>query len=185
MISSEGGPDARRGSGMDAEGNAQPEVVFRYRPATAADARAVRDLVRRVRINPTGLDWRRFLVVEGPDGTVLASGQIKPHGDGTLELASVAVAEAWRGRGIAREIIQRLQRQAGPPLWLTCREGLEPMYLRFGFRRVHDRRAMSPYFRRLDRLARLLLGIARPGEGLAIMVWQESCTTEGALAAPA
>ncbi len=59
------------------------------------------------------------------------------------------------------------------------------MYTRFGFQRVHDRRAMSPYFQRLDRLARLLLGILRPGEGLAIMVWQESCTSEGAPAARA
>ncbi len=159
--------------------------MFRFRPATAADARAVRALVRRVRINPTGLDWRRFLVAEGPDGTILACGQIKPHGDGTQELASVAVVEAWRSRGAARGIIERLQRQAGPPLWLTCREGLEPMYMRFGFRRVRNRQEMSPYFRRLDRLARLILGIARPGEGLAIMVWQESCTLEGAPADPA
>ena len=44
---------------------------------------------------------------------------------------------------------------------------------------------MSPNFQRLDRLARLLLGFLRPGEGLAIMVWQESCTSEGAPAAQA
>jgi N-acetylglutamate synthase-like GNAT family acetyltransferase len=158
----------------------QPDDVFRFRPATSADARAVRSLVRRVRINPTGLDWRRFLVAEGPDGDIFACGQIKPHGDGTLELASVAVDESWRGRGAARAIIERLQRRAGPPLWLTCRAGLAPMYARFGFHRVDDRRAMSPYFRRLDRLARMLLGILRPGEGLAIMVWQDSCTSGGA-----
>jgi len=175
----------RREPGDFSTDEPQPGGVFRFRTATEADARAIRGLVRRVRINPTGLDWRRFLVAEGPDGTILACGQVKPHGDGTLELASVAVAGAWRGRGAAREIIERLQRRAGPPLWLTCREGLEPMYERFGFRRVRDRQAMTPYFRRLDRLARLVLGIARRGEGLAIMVWQESCTSEGAPADPA
>jgi len=164
---------------------ADPEHALRVRPATADDAPVVRALIRRVRINPTGLDWRRFLVAEGQDGTVLACGQIKPHGDGARELSSVAVDERWRGRGAARAIIERLQRRAGPPLWLTFREGLEPMYERFGFRRVRDRQAMTPYFRRLDRLARLLLGIVRPGEGLAIMVWQESCTSEGAPADPA
>jgi len=162
---------------------ADPEIAFRIRPATADDAPVVRALIRRVRINPTGLDWRRFLIAEGPEGMIIACGQVKPHGDGTRELSSVAVDENWRGRGAARAIIERLQQRAGPPLWLTCRSGLEPMYTRFGFQRVHDRRALSPYFQRLDRLARLLLGILRPGEGLAIMVWQESCTSEGALAA--
>jgi N-acetylglutamate synthase-like GNAT family acetyltransferase len=162
-----------------------PENGLRIRPATADDAPVVRALIRRVRINPTGLDWRRFLVAEGPEGMIIACGQVKPHGDGTRELSSVAVAEAWRGRGIAGEIIQRLKGEAGPPLWLTCRSGLEPMYTRFGFQRVHDRRAMSSYFQRLDRLARLLLAILRPGEGLAIMIWQESCTSEGAPAAQA
>lgn len=178
------GDKVTRGSPGGASGvKVESEDVLPIRPATTADATAIRALIRRVRINPTGLDWRRFLVAEGPEGMILACGQIKPHGDGTLELASVAVDGAWRGRGAARAIIERLQRRAGPPLWLTCRAGLEPMYTRFGFRRVHDRRAMSPYFRRLDRLARLLLGILRPGEALAIMVWQESCTSEGAPAA--
>jgi N-acetylglutamate synthase-like GNAT family acetyltransferase len=174
-----GDTGARRGPG-EPSAHTAPAGLLRFRPATAADAREVRELIRRVRINPTGLDWRRFLVAEGPDGGIVACGQIKPHGDGTLELASVAVAEGWRGRGAAREVVQRLQRQAGPPLWLTCREGLEAMYARFGFRRVRDRQRMSPYFRRLDRLARVLLGVVRPGEGLAIMVWQESCTSQGA-----
>ena len=36
------------------------EVILR--PATAADFPAIRALIRRVRINPYGLDWRRFLV---------------------------------------------------------------------------------------------------------------------------
>lgn len=183
MSRSTGDQGTRGGPGVASGVTGEPEGVLHIRPATAADAPAVHALIRRARINPTGLDWRRFLVAEGPEGMILACGQVKPHGDGTLELASVAVDESWRGRGAARAIIERLQRRAGPPLWLTCRAGLEPMYTRFGFRRVHDRRVMSPYFRRLDRLARLLLGILRPGEGLAIMVWQESCTLEGAPAA--
>ena len=76
----------------------ESEDVLPIRPATSADAPAIRALIRRVRINPTGLDWRRFLVAEGPEGMILACGQIKPHGDGTFELASVAVDEAWRGQ---------------------------------------------------------------------------------------
>ncbi len=78
---------------------ADPENVFRIRPATADDAPVVRALIRRVRINPTGLDWRRFLVAEGPEGMIIACGQVKPHGDGTRELSSVAVAEAGEAEG--------------------------------------------------------------------------------------
>jgi GNAT superfamily N-acetyltransferase len=153
------------------------------RAATAADQRAIRGLIRRARINPIGLDWHRFVVVEEPGGGIVACGQVKPHSDGARELASVAVAEGWRGKGLARVIIETMKHRAGPPLWLTCREGLVPMYARFGFVRVTARGELTPYFRRLDRVARQILRLFRPGEGLAIMVWQESCTTAEAASA--
>ncbi len=132
-------------------------------------------MIRRAGINPLGLAWRRFVVVEASEG-IIACGQVKDHADGSRELASLAVAEGWRGRGLARVIIEHLQRQSGPPLWLTCREGLVPLYTRFGFREVTDTRDLSPYFRRLMRLARVILRIVRPEEGLAVMLWPESCT---------
>ncbi len=156
---------------------------LRLRAATAADQPAIRGLIRRVRINPMDLNWRRFVVIENQGGGIVACGQVKPHGDGARELASLAVAEGWRGRGLARGVIEHLKRRAGPPLWLTCREGPVPLYVRFGFVRVTAREAMTPYFRRLDRLARQILRLIRPGEGLAIMVWQESCTSEEAACA--
>jgi GNAT superfamily N-acetyltransferase len=153
------------------------------RAATAADQPAIRRLIRQVRINPMGLDWHRFVVIEDPGGGIVACGQVKPHGDGARELASLAVADGWRGRGLARAVIEHLKRRAGPPLWLTCREGLVPLYARYGFVRVTARGEMTPYFRRLDRLARQILRLLRPGEGLAIMAWQESCTSEEAAGA--
>lgn len=145
------------------------------RPAMAGDQSAIRRMIRRAGINPLGLGWRRFVVVEASEG-ILACGQVKVHGDGSRELASLAVAEGWQGRGLARAIIEHLQRQAGPPLWLTCREGLIPLYTRFGFREVTEARDLSPYFRRLMRLARVILRIVRPEEGLAVMLWPKSCT---------
>lgn len=145
------------------------------RSATAGDQPAIRWMIRRAGINPLGLGWRRFVVVETSDG-ILACGQVKVHGDGSRELASLAVAERWQGRGLARAIIEHLQRQVGPPLWLTCRARLVPLYTRFGFREVTEARELSPYFRRLMRLARVILRIVRPEEGLAVMLWPESCT---------
>ncbi len=132
-------------------------------------------MIRQAGINPLGLDWRRFTVVEAK-GNVIACGQVKVHGDGSRELASLAVVDAWQGRGLARAVIEHLQRRAGPPLWLTCREGLVPLYRRFGFREVTEARELSPYFRRLMRLVRVILRVVRPEEGLAVMLWPESCT---------
>ena len=81
------------------------DVVFR--PATADDAADIKALIRLVRINPMDLDWRRFLLASSPDGMLAACAQVKPHADGTLELASLAVGPAWRGRGLARRLRRR------------------------------------------------------------------------------
>lgn len=147
------------------------------RPATAGDQPAIRRMIRQAGINPLGLGWRRFVVVEARE-SIIACGQVKVHGDGSRELASLAVVDAWQGRGLARAVIEYLQRQAGPPLWLTCREGLVPLYRRFGFREVTEARELSPYFRRLMRLVRVILRVVRPEEGLAVMLWPESCTNQ-------
>lgn len=154
------------------------------RPAGPADRAVIRRMIRRAGINPLGLTWRRFVLVEA-EGDVIGCGQVKVHGDGSRELASLAVAPAWQGRGMARAIIEQLQRQAGPPLWLTCREGLVPLYRRFGFREVTDPSKLTPYFRRLMWLARFFLRIMRPEEGLAVMLWQESCMEQEAQPAEA
>jgi hypothetical protein len=39
---------------------------FSLRPATVEDDPAIRGLVHIGRINPTGLDWRRFIVAVAP-----------------------------------------------------------------------------------------------------------------------
>jgi N-acetylglutamate synthase-like GNAT family acetyltransferase len=122
-----------------------------------------------VRINPSGLDWRRFIVAVDPSGALIGCGQVKPHGDGTRELASIAVVPPWRGRGVARAIVEHFQAAAGPPLWLTCASRLIPLYHRFGF--VEAVADLPPYFRRLRRIARLILFVARTEDYLAIMRW--------------
>lgn len=125
------------------------------RKAVKADFPAIRALIRQTGINPLGLDWRRFLVAESPAGEFVGCGQLKPHSDGSLELASLAVTPAWRGKGVARVIIQALMDAAPRPLYLTCRASLGPFYEKFGFR-VLQPEEMPPYFRRLSRLARIV-----------------------------
>ena len=139
-----------------------------FRPATADDAADIKALIRLVRINPMDLDWRRFLLASSPDGTLAACAQVKPHADGTLELASLAVRPAWRGRGLARRLVEQLLSQSPRPIYLTCRSGLESFYQKFGFRSLAADE-LTPYFRRLQKLATAMMGLFRDGETLLVM----------------
>jgi N-acetylglutamate synthase-like GNAT family acetyltransferase len=102
-----------------------------------------------------GLDWHRFVLAVTQNGEVIGCGQIKPHGDGTRELASIAVIPAWRERGVARSIIEHLVTLDSGPLYLTCRAHLGPLYEKYGFHSLRMEE-MPPYFRRVARLARSL-----------------------------
>jgi N-acetylglutamate synthase-like GNAT family acetyltransferase len=142
---------------------------FTLRPASQADGQAIRDLVHLGRINPAGLDWRRFIVAEAGPGQVIACGQVKPHRDGSRELASIVVHPAWRGQGAARAVIERLIAEQEGPLYLMCRAQLGAFYARFGFRSL-DRDEMPPYFQRISRLAGLIDALGRQGTSLLVMV---------------
>ncbi len=99
------------------------------------------------------LDWHRFVIAEDGD-EIVGMGQIKPHGDGSRELASIAVIPERRGQGIARKIIEHLLAQESDAVYLTCRSQLQSFYTRFGFRRIQVDE-MPPYFRRMIRLTNL------------------------------
>ncbi len=144
---------------------------IRLRPAAAGDSRRIRSLILRVGINPTGLDWHRFLLAVDAEDRLIACGQVKPHGDGTRELASIAVRPAWRRKGVASAIIADLQGREPAPLWLTCRSPLTSFYHRFGFEEVLRPEAMPRYFQRVVRLARIARWF-RSGEYLAVMIWK-------------
>ena len=112
------------------------ENMVRLRKANVKDAASIRALIRQVRINPTGLDWRHFLVaVDGKD-RVIATGQVKPLRDGTLELASIATAPEYRNQGLAGAIITQLLGETPRPLYLVCAERMGTFYVRFGFREL-------------------------------------------------
>src|SRR5438094_625508 len=73
------------------------------RPASAGDQYAITAIVRAARINPRNLDWQRFLLAQwGQD--IVGVGQVKPHADGSRELASIAVVPEWQGNGDRRAL---------------------------------------------------------------------------------
>ncbi len=143
--------------------------MYQLRPATEKDATDIRLLIRLVGINPMNLDWRRFIVAQAQDdGQVVGCGQVKPHRDGSRELASIAVRPEWRERGIATMIIENLLNDQPGELYLTCRAAMGPFYEKFGFRSIQADK-MPAYFRRLTRLVGVLGKMRLAGEGLLVM----------------
>lgn len=146
----------------------QKGTDFDVRDATAGDAWTIRRLVIAGGINPTGLDWQRFVVAVTPGEEVIGCGQVKPHRDGSRELASIVVAPEWRGQGVARTIIERLLDANPGELHLMCRSGLQGLYEKFGFRAIQAEE-MPRYFRKVSRLAGIFEALRREGEGLVVM----------------
>lgn len=128
---------------------------FILRPALEQDALAIKNLIHEVRINPMDLNWEHFIVAETSEGQFAGCGQLKLHGDGSVELASIAVKTQYRNQGLASQIIRTLMAAGPRPLYLTCRSNLGPFYEKFGFR-VLTPEAMSPYFRRISKFAGLI-----------------------------
>ena len=145
-----------------------PPTHFSLAPALETDFPAVQALVHETGINPMGLDWRRFILARSADGQMVGCGQLKPHADGSLELASIAVQAAWRKRGIASAIIRQLMTDAPRPLYLTCLSYNGPFYEKFGFRTIQGAE-LPKYFRRLSRLAGLVGALTLMREKMLVM----------------
>ena len=125
------------------------------RPAQAADQKTITHIVRTAQINPMDLDWRRFVVAE-EDGTIVGVGQVKSHGHGSRELASIAVIPERQRQGIGSDIIRTLLSNERETLYLMCREEMAAYYERFGFHQISTDQ-MPQYFRRMHRLTNSFL----------------------------
>jgi N-acetylglutamate synthase-like GNAT family acetyltransferase len=121
------------------------------RPARAADQAAIKAIVYAARLNPRDLNWQRFLVAE-EDGQVVGVGQVKPHGDGSRELASLAVIPERQAQGIGGMLVSALLAREPGQVHLMCMDWLERYYQRFEFRRL-GRADLPPSFRTIARLA--------------------------------
>ena len=121
------------------------------RPALESESAQIKALINVVGINPTGLDWKRFIVAVNAEGLVISCGQLKPHGADILELASIGTLPAYRGKGLAREVIEALLTKGPRPLYLMCIAHNGPMYEKFGFR-IIEGEDMPRYFRRIKKL---------------------------------
>ena len=143
-------------------------LEYEIRPAAEAESGQIRNLIHEVGVDPTGLDWRRFFVAVEGSGRVIGCGQVKPHGQDILELASIAVSPERRGRGIARQIIEALLGQNPRPLYLMCVSHNGGLYEKFGFRTLTDKE-MPRYFSRIKKIFDLADVFRNTGEELLVM----------------
>jgi N-acetylglutamate synthase-like GNAT family acetyltransferase len=117
------------------------------------------------------LDWKRFVVAVNDRDEMIGCGQLKPHGKDILELASLAVYPEYRGKGVARALIEYLLKDTPRPLYLMCESSLGPLYEKFGFRGISCEE-MPRYFQRISKLAGLVTSVARREEYLLVMKLQ-------------
>jgi N-acetylglutamate synthase-like GNAT family acetyltransferase len=153
-----------------------PSTVY-LRAAVAADAPVIRRMVYAAGINPLSLHWQNFVVAEDAlrmGEAVVGIGQVKQHGDGSRELASIAVRPEWQGIGSA--IVRTLLAREHGPLYLLCREQLTGYYARFGFCTVTAE--LPPSMRRIQHIGRAVLHVARVFRRdvpePVVMMWPES-----------
>lgn len=145
-------------------------MSFIIRPASQADQHAIRAIVRAAHLNPISLHWRRFLVAvvgEQIVGTI----QLRPHWDGTRELASLVVVPAHQHQRIGAQLVEAVQRSTTPPVYLRCGSALADYYPHFGFAIVEAQavpRALLPSFW----FANTLLQILKREERMLVMVWE-------------
>ncbi|WKZ38035.1 MAG: GNAT family N-acetyltransferase [Anaerolineales bacterium] len=142
-------------------------LTYEIRPALKSESAQIKDLIHLVGINPTGLDWKRFVVAVNEQGEVIGCGQIKPHGKDILELASIAIPPGQRGKGIARKVIEVLLEKTPRPLYLMCMSHNGPMYERFGFRAIAYEE-MPRYYQRIKKVFDIANMIRREEELLVM-----------------
>lgn len=145
---------------------------FILRKAYENDFPKIKKLISDVKINPTGLDWHRFIVAETPTGDFVGCGQLKPHSGDIVELASIAVVSSARNQGIGEIIIRKLVSETKLPIYLTCRSPLGSYYQRFGFRKIAGNE-LPDYFRRLSRLANLINALHIVNDQMLVMILEQ------------
>ncbi len=141
---------------------------FEIRPALEVESAQIKDLINLVGINPTGLDWKRFIVAVNENGQVISCGQLKPHGEDVLELASIGTLPEYRGKGLARLVIESLLQKSPRPLYLMCISHNGPMYEKFGFHTIEEKE-MPKYFRRISKMFNVADLFRKTEEKLLVM----------------
>ncbi len=93
---------------------------------------AIQTLVTVVAGDREGLREDQFVVAEGKDGVILGCGRLRPYPE-FCELASLAVADDVRAKGIGWAIVSRLLEQYLGTIYLICEDEVVEFFRRFEF----------------------------------------------------
>jgi GNAT superfamily N-acetyltransferase len=119
--------------------------VVNLRTANSDDERWINVRYASVHFLPS--DFTRDLVIVAEiDGDPAGIGRLVPAGEHACELGGMLVFEEFRGRGIARAIIDKLLRGANRrTVYCIPFAELEPIYAGAGFIRVTPDDTLPPY----------------------------------------
>ena len=109
-----------------------PNCIFRK--AVVDDAQTIKQMVYGEWLNPIGLDWRNFWVIER-EQTVIACVQLRPWGN-FKELSSLVVLSDYRKNGIGTYLAKSAIEQANTSVYLSCGSNLKSFYRRCSFKQV-------------------------------------------------
>ena len=125
------------------------------RLATHDDASWINARYASVHFLPSNLS-RDLMVVAEVDGVPAGIGRLVPAGDHACELGGMLVFEEFRGRGIARAIIEKLLLHGnGRAVYCIPFAELEPIYAGAGFVRITPHDTLPAHIReKLDWCAR-------------------------------
>ncbi|MBI3960262.1 MAG: GNAT family N-acetyltransferase [Chloroflexi bacterium] len=118
------------------------------RPARREERWLIVRRILREGLDPTKLDWRRFVMAEGPGGAILGFAQMKNLGEGVQEFGSLVVEPRNRGQGIGAALIAHFLAEFPRPVYLLCGVYNVRYYRRFGFRRLKEADEMPAPLRR-------------------------------------
>lgn len=111
-------------------------MQVKVRRAREEDQPVIRAMVRQARLNPANLYWERFVIAEDDIRTVGVA-QLRRHGDGATELASLVVEPGVRRHGIARQMVDALLADEREPVWALIDRRFVEHFTRWGFAPVH------------------------------------------------
>lgn len=117
--------------------------AFMIRRACERDQSAITALVHSERLNPSDLDWQRFIVATDSAG-LLGAVQLRLHSDHSRELGSLVVRRGARGRGIASRLIDTLLAPIATRVLMITGVAFASHYQRWGFQPIDPLIAPSP-----------------------------------------
>ncbi len=120
---------------------------MKLRRATEADAGWINAAYANIRFQQSDLA-RDLVIVAELDGEYAGLGRLVPAGERAYELGGMLVFDAFRGRGVAKAIIDELLRHAGGrEVYCIPFADLEPIYAKAGFARRERDEALPEHIR--------------------------------------